>query len=1752
MTSRTRRAAVILAATLAIFSTDAAFTTDAAAGSDDSPRRITHTPAEATSLNPSVSGDGRTVAFESSADLTGAGRPPDLRLFSFGLDTSRLRQLSSTRGPAPALSQDGARAAFSSSSDPLGSNRDGNPEIFYFDGHALIQLTDTRADDAASRTAHGCFQPSVSDEGLLVAFASNRDLTGANPDRNFEIFVYDVRTHALNQLTDTAGVRGAADAKLSGDGSRLAFAHDPRPAGAVDAGGGADGPPRYDLLVYDRETGSPAARIEGVEGLALAPGRAVSDDGLRVVYSARTAPNATQVFLLDGRNGWRVRQLTNLGSRVTDVPLHPTISGDGRRVAFATRRRVTTPNSDGGVEVYAYDIPAAELSRVTNAGAVSAEVVASLDDEGTTLAFNFPRLLADEDARPEFAANSEIFVAALAPRAAFRADATPYNGARLNVPARELAPGSIAVVTGTNLALESAAAERRDGDSFPSELSNVRVTVGGRASRLFYVSPTQVNFQVPEGLGAGPAEIVVRNHDGYETRAAVDIKTAAPGLFTAEGNGSGEAVALDAATHARGPFDATDANGDARRLILFATGLRHARDLMAAAGGHPLRVEAVYPSPDLPGLDQVLLRVPARLRGAGTVALVVRADGVEGNRATLTFTAGGASPRPVSLRLTPEEATLPAGGELRLNVAAFDAEGEPVEGAAVLFSVSDSGVAEVDANGLVRGLRPGEAVVSAEAGAARAVARLRVVARTLVINEFMADPPDGLAGDANRDGVRDGSADEFVELANGTEEALNLSGWTLRTRPLSGTNETVRHLFAHGTQLHGGDAIVIFGGGDFSPDHPAFGGAHVTHASSGGLSLSNGGLTILVRDAAGNIVTQFSYGAGDGFGGDSVNQSVTRSPDVAGEFARHTAANPARRFSPGLRLDGSFFRERAGRLARVELEPESQTVFAGDAADITASAFDHFERPAAGISFTFALDDESFAVVEAIEAGAAAGVAVARIRALRPGPVRVRAAAADGSNTVESRPVVLHVVEPPPRIARVEVTPDARAINRGATGRLAAAAFDEQGRPVEIAGLAWETSDAAVLTVDAGGEVRAVGAGEASVTARVGDGRGGLVSGSASLTVRVPLVFNEVLADVPPDDPATAEVEGDANRDGVRSASDDEFVEVVNASAEPLDIAGVRVSDAQGLRFTFPPNTLLGPGRAALVFGGGNPPVGDAAFGQSHVYRAGALSLNDAGDALTLTLPVGARLVTLDAMSYGTGTSTPAAADQSLTRAPDAGPPSTGGGFVPHRAAQNSSGRPHTAGLRLDGTPFGSQSLTRIEVSPTAATLDIGGVQTFSARAFGAESGTEVEVAAVLFRWETSPAGPATLSNLNGATTTATARASGSVLVRARAGDIEGTATLNINPPPTPSPSPTPAPTPSPSPTPTPSPTPSPNPTPTPSPSPIPSPSPTPAPTPTPVPTPSPTPAPPPTPSPSPSPVPTPTPTPSPTPAPAPKPAVVISQVYGGGGNSGAAFRNDFVELFNRGEQPVSLSGWTIQYASATGTGWQATELSGVIQPGGYYLVRQAVGSGGTTDLPAHDASGGIQMAASAGKVVLASNNQLLAGACPAGAAVVDLVGYGTTANCFEGARAAPAPTNTTAAVRNSGGCADANDNFADFQVAPPNPRNSAAPTNLCGATADLASEAGPGWSAREKETYRVMWASVPGSDAGVGARPRLPSPFASPTSFPWRRWKVVAAFACLSGPRPTAGSTRWHRGASASGRPGTRAGPPRWRGAWP
>ncbi|MGZ5434409.1 MAG: LamG-like jellyroll fold domain-containing protein [Pyrinomonadaceae bacterium] len=185
---------------------------------------------------------------------------------------------------------------------------------------------------------------------------------------------------------------------------------------------------------------------------------------------------------------------------------------------------------------------------------------------------------------------------------------------------------------------------------------------------------------------------------------------------------------------------------------------------------------------------------------------------------------------------------------------------------------------------------------------------------------------------------------------------------------------------------------------------------------------------------------------------------------------------------------------------------------------------------------------------------------------------------------------------------------------------------------------------------------------------------------------------------------------------------------------------------------------------------------------------------------------------------------------------------------------------------------------------------------------------------------------------------------------------------------------------------------------------------------------------------------------------------MVISQAYGGGGNAGSTYKNDFIELFNLSNAPIDITGWSVQYASSTGNTWQVTPLCATgtctIAPGQYYLVKQAGGPLGTTDLPAPDATGAIPMGNTAGKVALVANTTLFSFVvCPTGATIVDFVGYGTGTNCFEGSGPTLLTSNLTAALRKNNGCLDTNNNNPDFEISAPNPRNSSSPLNNCSVT---------------------------------------------------------------------------------------------------
>lgn len=160
------------------------------------------------------------------------------------------------------------------------------------------------------------------------------------------------------------------------------------------------------------------------------------------------------------------------------------------------------------------------------------------------------------------------------------------------------------------------------------------------------------------------------------------------------------------------------------------------------------------------------------------------------------------------------------------------------------------------------------------------------------------------------------------------------------------------------------------------------------------------------------------------------------------------------------------------------------------------------------------------------------------------------------------------------------------------------------------------------------------------------------------------LMINEVLAD-----PGAVV---DANQDGVFSSTQDEFVEIVNVGDAAADVSGAVLSDAVGPRLTLPAGTVVAPGQALVIFGGGQ--VDAANFpGAAVVAGTSTLYLNNGGDSVTLSSAGGE---TLAELTFGR------ADDQSLVRAVELDP---GAAMVPHRSVSDAAASP---GTRADGTPF--------------------------------------------------------------------------------------------------------------------------------------------------------------------------------------------------------------------------------------------------------------------------------------------------------------------------------------------------------------------------------------------------------------------------------------------------------------------------------
>jgi uncharacterized protein len=214
---------------------------------------------------------------------------------------------------------------------------------------------------------------------------------------------------------------------------------------------------------------------------------------------------------------------------------------------------------------------------------------------------------------------------------------------------------------------------------------------------------------------------------------------------------------------------------------------------------------------------------------------------------------------------------------------------------------------------------------------------------------------------------------------------------------------------------------------------------------------------------------------------------------------------------------------------------------------------------------------------------------------------------------------------------------------------------------------------------------------------------------------------------------------------------------------------------------------------------------------------------------------------------------------------------------------------------------------------------------------------------------------------------------------------------------------------------------------------------------------------------------------------------VVISQFYGAGGDSGAVWRNDYVELFNRSDVDAGVGGWSLQYASKDNTFALKVDIPGgtVIPAGGYFLIRLSSGGGSGATVADPDllvvSPAVLNISAASGKLALVDTGTLqvcgtAANRC-ASPAIVDLVGYGAASD-YEGAPSGSFASVGDGLFRKLDGCQDTDHNDQDFASAAALPRNSGTPVHPCAVFGDAGT--GPA------DAATVDDAAIPFDDAAV------------------------------------------------------------------
>ena len=368
---------------------------------------------------PSLNGDGTRVAYWSTANTTGNNPDGNIEVYLLISDTGGLSvtQITSSTGSilggfnlSPSIDRAGARVVFFSDRDLVGENPDQNFEIYYYDVNTAVlrQVTHT--------TKGFNILPSISGDGRYIAFASDRDFLGTNPDGNTEIFraqILPVGGITFTQVTNTAG--GVNDQpRINDDGTRIAFVSDHN----LDTVHSANGDNNREVFLANVGPSGPVTFTQLSDTTSGTTGEPSIDGvGQRVAFVSNRTPVPAQPILnpsnlheiyyadVDGSGGMTVTRVTT--SQVEIGNDQPTISGDGTRIGSIS------PNV-GQVRIYD-TLLGAELTAT-----VGSALNPSLSGDGTvvmyalnrqlyTLAYRLTKLTVTKTASTNAIYQSELF-----------------------------------------------------------------------------------------------------------------------------------------------------------------------------------------------------------------------------------------------------------------------------------------------------------------------------------------------------------------------------------------------------------------------------------------------------------------------------------------------------------------------------------------------------------------------------------------------------------------------------------------------------------------------------------------------------------------------------------------------------------------------------------------------------------------------------------------------------------------------------------------------------------------------------------------------------------------------------------------------------------------------------------------------------------------------------------------------------------------------------------------------------------------------------------------------------------------------------------------------------------------------------------------------------------------------------------------------------------------------------------------------